>query len=126
MTLRTGQKLEVPFRQMLVISTNLDPDVVMTPALLRRMGYRMYLGAPTPEFYARIFANYAARCEVEVPNGLVEALILRYKAEQRPFSSCEPRDLIERSRHICSYREQPLELNEEIMDLAWRSYFGVR
>ena len=125
LTLRTGQKLEVPFRQMLVISTNLDPDVVMTPALLRRMGYRIYLGAPTPESYERIFANYAARCEVEVPDGLVETLIRRYEAEQRPLSSCEPRDLIERSRHICSYREQPLELNEAILDLAWRSYFGV-
>lgn len=124
LTLRTGQKMEVPFRQMMIISTNLDPDVVMTPALLRRMGYRLFLGAPTPESYAQIFTKYAARCGVDVPDGLVEGLIKRYETEQRPISCCEPHDLIERSRHICSYRDQPLELNEDIMDLAWRSYFG--
>ena len=125
LTLRSGQKLEVPFRQMLVISTNLDPDVVMTPALLRRMGYRMFLGAPNAEFYTQIFANYAARCEVEVPDGLVDGLIRRYQSEQRPLSSCEPQDLIDRCRHICSYREESLKLNEEILDLAWISSLGV-
>src|SRR5947209_2479786 len=49
LTLHTGQKIQVPFRQMLIIATNLAPDGVTDPAFLRRMGYRLYLGAPTPE-----------------------------------------------------------------------------
>ena len=38
--------------------------------------------------------------------------------------SCEPRDLIERARDICTYRGLPLELTPEVMDLAWKGYFG--
>ncbi len=125
LTLRTGQKLEVPFRQLLVISTNHDPEVVMTPALLRRMGYRVYVGPPTHEAYAEIFQRYARRHEVEVPPGLVEGLIRRYAAEQREIASCHPQDLIERARDICGYHDLRFALNAEVLDVAWKSYFGT-
>ena len=54
-TLRTGQKIQLPLRHVLIIATNLSPETVTDPAFLRRMGYRVYLGAPTPEQYAQIF-----------------------------------------------------------------------
>ena len=93
LTLRTGQKINIPFRQLLIVCTNLDPHAVMDPAFLRRMGYRLYLDNPSEEMYAEIFARYAADCGVEVPPGLVARLVARYEAEGRPLRSCEPRDL---------------------------------
>ncbi len=124
LTLQTGQKLVVPFRQMLIISTNLDPEKVMPPAIMRRMGYRLLLDYPTPELYARIFQRYVAHCNAVLPPGLVEKLLKRYRIKQRPLRGCEPRDLVERARDICQYRGKPLELNDEIMELAWNGYFG--
>lgn len=126
LTLETGQKLQVPFSQMLIVCTNLDPEVVMDPAFLRRMGYRLYLEDPSPAAYAQMFTRYAARCSVAVPPDLIEALLERYTAEGRHLRSCEPRDLIERARDICSYGGRPLVLNEEVLDLAWNGYFGAR
>src|SRR5262249_40851520 len=38
LTLHTGQRFQVPFRQMLIIATNLKPEDVTDPAFLRRMG----------------------------------------------------------------------------------------
>ena len=52
-TLSTGQKIQVPLRQVLIIATNLSLDTVTDPAFLRRMGYRLCLEAPTPEQYAQ-------------------------------------------------------------------------
>jgi len=124
LTLETGQRLEVPFSQLLIVCTNLDPDVVMDPAFLRRMGYRLLLDDPSPEAYAHIFTRYAARCALRVPPGLLAALLERYRVEQRRLRSCEPRDLIERARDICRYRDRPLELTDEIVDSAWKGYFG--
>jgi hypothetical protein len=124
MTLQTGQKIQVPFQVMLILATNLDPNKVMDPAFLRRMGYRLYLGNPTPEQYARIFERYAQRCAVSVPPGLIDRLLERYRAERRPFRSCEPRDLVERARDYCGFCNRPLELNEETLDRAWVGYFG--
>ena len=123
LTLRTGQQIQVPFRNMLVISTNLDPDKVMAPGLLRRMGYRLCVSDPSPQQYALIFSRYAAGCGSEVPPGLLDWLLGRYQAEHRRLHGCEPRDLIDRARDICNYRGRPVALTPEIMNLAWTGYF---
>lgn len=123
-TLRTGQKIQLPLRHVLIIATNLSPDRVTDPAFLRRMGYRVYLGAPTPEQYVRIFKEYAQRQRVEVPADLLEKLLERYRAQNRELRACEPRDLIERARDVCRFHNRPLELSAKVLDLAWAGYFG--
>lgn len=125
LTLRTGQQILVPFRQMLIIATNLDPQVVMDNSFLRRMGYRLHLASPSPERYARIFERYAAERGVAASTHLLRSLLDRYRAEERNLECCEPRDLIDRARDICRLRGRPLELSEETMSLAWDSYFGT-
>jgi hypothetical protein len=124
LALHTGQKIQVPFRLMLMVATNLALEAVTDPAFLRRMGYRLFLGKPSPEQYSRIFEQYAARHGAQVPPGLISHILDRYQAQERELRCCEPRDLIERVRDICRFRKQPLELNEELMAIAWMGYFG--
>jgi hypothetical protein len=123
-TLVTGQKIQVPLRHVLIVATNLNPEVVTDPAFLRRMGYRLYVGPPTPEDYARIFRLYAQHQGVAVADEVIDGLLARYRAEDRELRACEPRDLIERSRDICRFESRPLELTSKVLDLAWRGYFG--
>ncbi len=124
-TLLTGQKIQVPLRHVLIIATNLNPERVTDPAFLRRMGYRLYLGAPTPEQYSRIFQLYAKRVGVAVATEVIDRLLERYRAQNRELRSCEPRDLIERARDICRFQGKPLELTPKVLDLAWIGYFGT-
>jgi hypothetical protein len=123
-TLQTGQKIQVPLRHVLIIATNLSPDAVTDPAFLRRMGYRVYLGTPTPEQYVRIFQTYAQQQGVAVGAEVVERLLERYRTQNREPRACEPRDLIERARDICRFHGKPLELSSKVLDLAWTGYFG--
>jgi hypothetical protein len=124
LTIRAGQKIQVPLRQTLIIATNLNPDRVTDPAFIRRMGYRLYLGPPSPEQYTQIFERYVQRMGLSAPPDIMQRLLERYKTEARELRCCEPRDLLERVSDICRFREQPLGLNEEILDLAWTGYFG--
>jgi MoxR-like ATPase len=124
LTLRTGQKIQVPLRHVLIIATNLSLETVTDPAFLRRMGYRLYLGSPTPDEYARIFQLYAQRRRVAVAPEVIDRLLERYRAENRELRACEPRDLIERCRDICRFNSRPVELTPEVLDLAWLGYFG--
>jgi hypothetical protein len=124
LTLTTGQKVQVPIRQMLILATNLDPESVMDAALLRRMGYRLCLADPTPGQYAQIFERYAGRRGVGVAPGLVARVLERYRAEGRALRCCEPRDLIERVCDICRFHGREPELTGELLDLAWQGYFG--
>ena len=124
LALHTGQKIEVPFRLLLIVATNLRVEDVADPAFLRRMGYRIHVETPTPEQYANIFHRYAQGKEVTAPPELVAAVLKRYATEEREFRASEPRDLIERMADTCRLRGEPLQLTQEVLDVAWRGYFG--
>jgi len=123
-TLRTGQKLQLPLRHVLIIATNPSPETVTDPAFLRRMGYRLYLGHPTPEQYAQIFREYAERQGVVAAPEVINGVLASYRAENKELRACQPRDLIERARDICRFHNKPLELTREVLDVAWIGYFG--
>ena len=125
LSLHSGQKIEVPFMLMLIIATNLNPQDVTDPAFLRRIGYRIALTAPTPERYEDIFRQYAARYGVTVEPELMKWLLDRYSANKRELRSCEPRDLIERVRDICQHHNRQMKLDRELLDTAWKGYFGA-
>jgi hypothetical protein len=125
-TLCTGQKIQVPLRHVLIIATNLSPELVTDPAFLRRMGYRVYLGAPSPEQYTKIFHLYAKRVGATIAPEVIDRLLERYKSLNKELRACEPRDLIERARDICRFENKPLELTNQVLDLAWAGYFGTQ
>ncbi len=124
LTLRTGQQIQVPFRPLLVVATNLEPRQVADSAFLRRMGYRAHLDTPNDGRFIEIFERYAKRLDLEIPTGLLAALVTRYKAERRPMRCCDPRDLLERVVDVCRFHEREPVLTESTIDIAWRGYFS--
>ena len=124
LTLVTGQKIRIPFRLLLILATNLSKSA--DPAFLRRIGYRIHVDKPDKQRYAEIFRRYAESAGVSVENGMVTSLLERYKKENRELRSCEPRDLLERCRDICMLRQQRFVLSHELLDQAWRAYFGEK
>jgi hypothetical protein len=57
--LATGKSFRVPFQTFVIFSTNLSPADLMDPAFLRRIPYKMEIGAPSPETWRRIFRTAA-------------------------------------------------------------------
>jgi energy-coupling factor transporter ATP-binding protein EcfA2 len=124
LTLHTGKKIQVPFEQMLIFATNLNPADLVDDAFLRRMGYRLRVEPPTAETYALIFQRYVEGQRLRYDPRLVELLLGWYGREQRPMSACEPRDLVERCLDICRYENRALALTAELLEVAWANYFG--
>jgi predicted ATPase with chaperone activity len=124
LSLHSGQKITLPFEMLLVVATNLQVADVSDPAFLRRMGYRLHLQPPNREQYAEIFTANAQRLQLTVPDGMIATILSRYDVEQRDLRASEPRDLLERVRDICRLHQQPLTLDRDTLDLAWRGYFG--
>src|SRR5687768_4899217 len=79
LTLQSGKKIQIPFRLMLVVATNLPVREVSDPAFLRRMGYRLNVVEPTPESYSDIFRRYAKSVGLEVPEKLLAGVLQRYR-----------------------------------------------
>ncbi len=126
LTLHTGKKIEVPFEQLLIFATNLDPSDLVDDAFLRRMGYRLYVNAPTPEMYGDIFQKYVEASGFKYDPKFLEFLFQLYGEEGRPLRGCEPRDLVQRCLDLCEYEHRKPVLSEELLGLAWRNYFGTR
>jgi MoxR-like ATPase len=125
LTLHSGKKIEVPFEQLVVFSTNLEEKEFVDEAFLRRMGYRARLQLPTPAAYGEIFRRAALARGLNADEACVEHLLRKYGAEQRQMKCCEPRDLLNRITDICIFEGRPLQLNEKLIDAAWGNYFGT-
>ena len=125
LTLHTGKKIEVPFEQLVLFSTNLDEKDLVDEAFLRRMGYRAKVEAPTPAAYGEIFRRAAHARGMRVEQAVLDYLLNNYMISRRQMKSCEPRDLLERVIDICLFEGQPIELTTTALDAAWRNYFGT-
>jgi hypothetical protein len=125
LTLHTGKKIEVPFEQLLIFATNLDPSDLVDDAFLRRMGYRLYVNAPDREMYTEIFQRYVETNGFEYDPKYLDYVFRLYDADKRPLRGCEPRDLIQRCADFCRYENRPMVLSNDLIQLAWKNYFGA-
>ncbi len=125
LTLNSGKKIEVPFEQLVIFSTNVEDKDLVDEAFLRRMGYRARLEPPSSEAYAEIFKRAASRRGIALDTVCLDYVLRRYVSEARLMKSCEPRDLINRVSDICLFEGSEPRLTPELLDLAWRNYFGT-
>jgi hypothetical protein len=125
LALHTGKKIEVPFEQLVVFSTNLDEKDLADQAFLRRMGYRARVEPPTAEAYSEIFRHQANKRGIRVDQPILDHILTKYRVERKMMKGCEPRDLLDRATDICLFEGQKLELTTQVIDVAWRNYFGT-
>jgi hypothetical protein len=125
LALHTGKKIEVPFEQLVVFSTNLDENDLTDQAFLRRMGYRARVEPPTAAAYSEIFQRVASARRIGCEKQALDHVIKKYRTEHRQMKGCEPRDLLDRATDLCIFEGRPLEMTPEIIDTAWRNYFGT-
>jgi hypothetical protein len=125
LTLHTGKKIEVPFEQLLIFATNLDPSDLVDDAFLRRMGYRLYIKPPDKEMYIAIFQQYAKANGFEYRSEDLDYVFRLYDLDKRPLRGCEPRDLIQRCGDLCDYENRPRVLSADLLQIAWKNYFGA-
>jgi predicted ATPase with chaperone activity len=124
LTLSNGRKIEVPFEQLIIFSTNLEPTDLADDAFLRRIPFKVELGNPSPEEFHLLFQVFAKKLQIECPPAMVDYLIrTHYQSCGRPLRRCQARDLLEQVKYYCDYNELPFEVNEGYLDHAVQNYF---
>jgi hypothetical protein len=126
LTLVTGKRVEVPFQQMLVLATNLEPADLADEAFLRRIRFKLRLTDPTPEQFKLLFSRECTARRLMYSEEGVRAMLNRWWGSDRPLRMCQPRDLIEQIVAIARYREVVPDISSaELLDQACASYFAV-
>ncbi len=122
LNLPNGKKIQVPFDQLLVFSTNLEPRELVDEAFLRRIPYKIEVIDPTEEEFRDLFAHMAAKMGFEYPPGPAGPSDRRSlpAASAARCGSASPATCLLQVRNYCTFHKRPLELTDESLDLAVR------
>ncbi len=126
LNLSSGKKIQVPFDQLVIFSTNLEPRDLVDDAFMRRIPYKIEVPDPSQEYFIKLFEIMSKILDVPYSPEAVEYLIKKhYEPTNRPFRNCQPRDLLLQIRNYCNYNELPVAMTEESFDFAADCYFSV-
>jgi predicted ATPase with chaperone activity len=126
LTLPTGKKLQVPFDQLVIFSTNLEPRDLVDEAFLRRIPFKIEIGDPSEEEFHQLFELYARSFGCQYRREIIDDLLARhYRPNNRRLRRCQARDLLLQIRSYCNYMGQPMELRPEYFDRAVKNYFAT-
>jgi predicted ATPase with chaperone activity len=124
LTLATGKKIQVPFEQLIIFSTNLEPLDLADEAFLRRIPYKIQVQDPSVGEFSRLFEaacrSFGCRFFPEAVHYLVET---HYTPHGRPLRRCHARDLLAQIKNYCVYYGRPMELRPDYLDRVVKSYF---
>ena len=124
LTLATGKKMQVPFEQLIIFSTNLEPLDLADEAFLRRIPYKIEVKDPSLAEFGKLFEaackTFECRFHPEAVHYLVQTHYVPYK---RPLRRCHARDLLSQIKNYCIYLGRPMELRPDYIDRVVTSYF---
>jgi hypothetical protein len=125
LSLLTGKKIEIPFDQLIVFSTNLDPRDLVDDAFLRRIRHKLKIDFPDEKMYYQILQRECAARNMELPpEAFVYLMQKHYIAPNRHLRSCHPRDLLDQINDIAIYLGTRPMLSKQLIDAACESYFS--
>ena len=126
LTLATGKKFQVPFEQLIIFSTNLEPSDLTDDAFLRRIPYKIHVEDPDDAEFHQLFRAVAESFDCDYDQAAVEHLLdQHYRPTNRPLRRCHPRDLLLQIRNYCVYNDLLVEMLPEYFDRVVSSYFTV-
>jgi predicted ATPase with chaperone activity len=122
LSLASGQKFQVPFEQLTMFSTNLDPKDLVDDAFLRRMRHKVEINAPKRDIYERIFINYTKRLGMNPCPQAIDYMYEQYYNRGRCPRASDCRDLLETVQSICRFRRIPVQLTRDLLAEAASSF----
>jgi len=124
--LQSGQTFEIPFRQLIVFSTNLDPKDLVDEAFLRRIQMKVEIGSPDEKLFYQIFLRVCQQYKIQFDKDSFVYLVEKYyRRTGRVMQSVHPRDIINTVVSICNYDGTQPRLTPSLIDEACKSYFVV-
>jgi len=125
LNLPNGCKLQVPFEQFVIFSTNLEPKSLVDEAFLRRIPYKINVPNPTKTQFRDLFRETAVSFGIAATEDMLDYLITRhYEAPGREFRFCHPRELLHHVAVYCDFLGIPRKLSVEAFDAAAGDYFA--
>lgn len=124
LTLHTGRKVEVPFNELIVFSTNLPPKDLVDEAFLRRLRHKIRVGDPSFDEYRKIFISVAESKKIPFNEESLAYLIKNwYIKPNRNLRGSHPREICNQIQDISTFLGCKPEMTRELLDQAADAFF---
>ncbi len=124
LALHTGMKFDVPFDQLVLFCTNLEPKNLVDEAFLRRMRYKIKIDCPSEREFREIFEKECERKGVPFRADAFAYLTEHYYARLNvQHNACHPRDILDQILDDARFYDKPPEMTPANIDAAWTNYF---
>ncbi len=117
--LHTGKSFSIPFEELVIFSTNLEPEDLMDPAFLRRLPYKIEIGAPSIELYREIFEKECARQGFTLPGDAFDFIAKKLKQEKGlELAAYQPKFIVDQVVATCRFMDQAAHFEPRFIDYA--------
>src|SRR4029079_7076217 len=114
----------MPFDELLIFSTNLDPTQLADEAFLRRIKFKIEVRDPDEYQWRQICGLVCRGRQVEYDDAGIDYLVQKwYRPTGRPFRMCHPRDILDQMISIGKYNLERVTFNPDLIDAGCATYF---
>jgi hypothetical protein len=117
--LHTGKSFGIPFEELIIFSTNLEPEDLMDPAFLRRLPYKIEIGPPSLENFKTIFHKEAQRQSMELTDEIFDTIVDKLRnGKQLDFAAYQPRFIVDQIVATCRFMGETPHFEPRFIDYA--------
>jgi hypothetical protein len=117
--LHTGKSFSIPFEELVIFSTNLEPEDLMDPAFLRRLPYKIEIGSPTLENYRSIFERECERQGLAMPETVFSFIVNKIRMEKgMELAAYQPRFIVDQVVATCRFMGQASHFEPRFIEYA--------
>ena len=126
LTLDGGHKVGVPFNVSMVFVTNFAPSLLFDESSMRRMAYKIHVGALSETNYRALFRRQCLSTRIACDDAVVEYLLTCLHASSgRALLASYPRELLDRIADFASFAGMQPRLTVPALEQAWSSMFAA-
>lgn len=102
--LRSGKSFSVPFDELVIFSTNLEPEDLMDPAFLRRLPYKIEIGSPSLHLFRQIFDRECAPHGLLLTGEIFDRIVTKITVEKAlTLAAYQPKFIIDQVIATCRF-----------------------
>ena len=117
--LHTGKSFSIPFEELVMFSTNLEPEELMDPAFLRRLPYKVEVGAPSEQRFRRILTQECAKHGIVLTDEEFQIIVTKIRKEKGlELAAFQPRFIMDQIVASCLFIGQPPSLERRFVNYA--------
>ncbi len=119
MVLQTGGNFSIPFDNLLIFSTNLDPADLMDPAFLRRIPYKVEVLYPNEAEFRTVFETVCRENDLELSDDAVAYAMHEIRSiHSQPLAFYQPKFIVDQIIATSKYEDRKPELSKDLLAAA--------